>query len=133
MAKRFCGDVKMNVKFRWSTSTYKVYVVSAHGRRTIYIALADARGTIGALLDGDGLKADSPEAYDAVAELALEKAMDLTGLPEENDASFAISDAAASGLTPAGWRVLRETAYMQWLDEQTSPAPVLAGNSGSRF
>jgi hypothetical protein len=120
MARRFCGDVKIDVKFQWTMNQYRAYVQSPRGTRNVRLTIA---AVMKDHADPNPLELDSPTAYDRAARVALEKAMDATSAADEQQAYVAkeIADAAALGLSAGGYQVLRAKDYSVWLDQQTAP------------
>lgn len=123
MAKRFCGDVRIIISYRWSTNQYKAQVSCTRGTRTVRLAYEQVREkftpNMQALADRD-----SSEAYDIAARMALDSAMDATSAANDNEQFIAkeIADSAALGLEAGGYKVLREKDYTTWVGEQVHAA-----------
>lgn len=128
MAKRFCGDVRITISYRWSTNQYKAQVSCTRGTRTVRLTLTEVQVVMQerkmfeteALL----LPRDSPDAYDIAAKLALDKAMDAVSATNDIESQIAkeIADSAALGLEAGGYKVLREKDYTTWVGEQIHAA-----------
>lgn len=131
MAKRFCGDVRISISYRWSMNQYKATVTCTRGSRTVRITLADIQKRLEPTQDFT--ERDTPAAYDFAAKLALDSAMDSTSAEGDIQAYIAkeIADAAACGLEVGGYKILREKDYTAWVARQVaeSAAPMFASNA----
>jgi len=131
MAKRFCGDVRITISYRWSMNQYKAQVSCTRGTRTIRLSYDKVRAKFTPFMMALSAR-DSSEAYDIAAKMALEDAIDATSSANDNESYVAkeIADSAALGIEAGGYKVLREKEYTVWVGQQLGmmAGPIFAGN-----